>query len=151
MEMQMTIKGLRVINARRPVTVTITPHDVGTGKDKAPKSCAAAKGAIHSIPNCVEARVHLSRVYIKRKDRNVWERYHTSAALRGEILAFDRGGRFEPGEYILQPMGKSERQRKRSGSDTNRNTKRNHVRKPRKTLHVAQGVRHRMGPRGTED
>lgn len=147
MELQMTIKGRKVVDATKPLVVTIQPRDISKGKDKRPEACAAAKAAVRGIPNCVEARVHLSRVYIKRRDRDVWERYNTGGALRSEIMAFDRGGRFEPGEYTLTPLAPSQRTGKKSGTETNRNRK-SPSKRARKHLHVAQGVRHRMGTRG---
>jgi hypothetical protein len=144
MEMQMTIGGLRVINARRPIIVTVKPRDISRGRTEQAASCAAAKAAMSSIPNCVEARIHRSRVYIKRRDRDVWERYQTGGALRDQLMIFDRGGRFQPGEYELLPPVKA---RARTRGTKNRNRKRTHVRRARK-LHVAEGVRPRMGAHG---
>lgn len=54
-------------------------------------------------------------------------RYFTPEALRTEIVAFDRGGTFQPGEYELKAPteAQTEEGRKRynkgSGSDTSRN------------------------------
>jgi hypothetical protein len=50
-----------------------------------------------------EARVHLSRIYLRTNDTN-WVRYQTPVELRQEIIAFDRGGVFEPREFKLTPI-----------------------------------------------
>lgn len=96
----MEINGKRVVDAKRPAFIKITPRDVKEGDNKNPSSCAAAKAAKHSIPECISARVHIGRVYIEQEKQ--WIRYDTPDALRTEIIAFDKGGSFQPGEYKLR-------------------------------------------------
>ena len=118
----MEIAGKRVVNATKPVTITITPRDVASGDNKNPSACAAAKAAKHSIEECISARVHIGRVYIEQDKK--WVRYNTPDSLKQEIIAFDRGGTFAPGEYILRPISIGETaagRLARKGSETNRN------------------------------
>ena len=164
----MEIAGKKVVDARRPVKIVITERDARIGGNKNPSGCAAALAAKRDIPECISARVHIGRVYIEQKDK--WVRFMTPDSLRSEIIAFDRGGSFQPGEYELKapgpseteegrkqaqakakadkayPNGRSEAQRAKDRaanavSDTNRP---NHVKRARKTIHVARIKRHKV-------
>lgn len=153
----MEIAGKKVVDAKRSAKIVITKRDTETGDNKNPSSCAAALAAKRDVPECLSARVHIGRVYIEHKDK--WVRYLTPEALRTEIVAFDRGGSFQPGDYVLKaptqsetiegrkkysgdkayPKGRSEAQRikdraaaARSGSNSN----------PRKAIRVARIKRH---------
>ncbi len=105
------IEGLPVINLNKKIRFSITEQDCKLGKSKAPDACAGAL-ALRRIPHCVEARVHIGRVFLKMKGKNGklhWLRGKTPGGLRTEIAAFDRGGTFEPGDYDVNPLSKSER------------------------------------------
>jgi len=120
----MEINGKKVVDATRRARIVITERDTREGDNKNPSSCAAARAAKRDVPECISARVHVGRVYIETPKQ--WVRYFTPERLRTEIVAFDRGGSFEPGEYELMPPSKGETERarekkRRSGSDTNRN------------------------------
>ena len=141
----MEINGKQVVNASKPVTINITPRDVANGDNKNPSSCAAARAAKHSIEECISARVHIGRVYIEQDKK--WVRYNTPDALKQEIIAFDRGGTFQPGEYILRPVSEGEtaegRARKRGDKNRDRSS---HTRNPRKLIakikrHEVTGIR----------
>jgi len=95
-----SIDDLPVIDAKHSVVLTITKGDISKADIKHPETCAAARACIRGL-HAIEARVHLGRVYM-RSSKNNWVRYITPKSLRSEIVAFDRGGTFEPGEYILQ-------------------------------------------------
>jgi hypothetical protein len=141
-----SIGGKPVINARKRLRVRITAKDVQTAKTRDPGACAAAKALIRTVPGCVAARVHLGRTYILTNKGN-WSRYKTPDALRSEIVALDRGGKFEPGDYELRPLPPSAmfpKSRAKSGSDTNRNKNASSPTKRPRKLHVMTGVR----PRG---
>lgn len=131
----MKIEGLKVHDANKPLAFHITKRDCSTGNSKSPLSCAAAK-ALCRADTIDEARVHIARVYIK--SRGKWMRYSTPPALRGEIIAFDRGGSFQPGDYKLSPVQPTVRfgvrKRKPNNLDGSRPQKRF---KP----HIVKGIR----------
>lgn len=102
----MKIDGFEVVDAKHPITIHITSGDVKRGGVKNPTSCAAARACIRDL-KLAAARVHLGRIYLL-KDRT-WVRYMTPASLRTEIVAFDRGGNFEAGDYELKPPAPSTR------------------------------------------
>lgn len=93
------IDGLPVIDAKRPLTLEVLPADIAKADTKHPESCAAARACVRGL-KVLEARVHLGRVYL-RQNKNNWVRYSTPKHLRDEIIAFDRGGTFEPGVFEL--------------------------------------------------
>jgi len=96
---------LPIIDAKRPITLHITRTDISRSDRKEPSHCAAAL-ACKRMKGVKEARVHLSRVYIRQNNGNVL-RFVTPQRLKSEIIAFDRGGQFEPGDYTLYPPTKT--------------------------------------------
>lgn len=134
------IDGKPIIDAKRSVTLHITNADIKKSDPKKPENCAAAN-CIKRELHADEVRVHLSRIYIRANQGN-WQRYSTPQALRSEIIAFDRGGSFAPGEYILSPLQLSQRAHrkhkkvKKPGSKPQRGN--------RKKSHIVTDVR--MGP-----
>jgi hypothetical protein len=51
---------------------------------------------------CDESRVHLGCTYLRFGKK--WLRYATPPSLKAEIISFDRGGGFYPGDFRLHPM-----------------------------------------------
>lgn len=96
-----TINGMKIRDARSSIRVEIKLDDVKKNGVKQPSRCAAAK-ALCRAPGISEARVHISKTYVRPKGEKHWVRYDTPAQLRTEIIAFDRGGRFHPGEFELR-------------------------------------------------
>lgn len=143
----MEIAGLKVVDATKPLTITVTAQDVKKGDTKDPASCAAARSLVRSGA-CTEARVHLGRTYLKTKTPAGvarWVRYRTPMAIRTEVVSFDRGAQFTPGEYTLKPLGPFDRARaklgKAQGSETNK-TRPHHKKIARIKHHAVSGVRH---------
>lgn len=134
----MRINGLKVVDATKPVKVHITPHDVKYGDSKNPSSCAAARACIRQ-KLCTEARIHLGRTYLKQGDK--WIRFMTGKALRTEIVSFDRGAKFQPGDFMLYKMGPgSATTGKARGSSTNQTRPKTRIAKKR-VYRTITGVR----------
>jgi hypothetical protein len=95
------IDGNPVVDADKPVTVHITPEDCARGSKKDPEKCAAAL-ALRRVTACDESRVHLGCTYLRFGKK--WLRYATPPSLKAEIISFDRGGGFYPGDFRLHPM-----------------------------------------------
>ena len=93
------VDGTEVRNALHPIILHITPGDT-KGKRKNPRHCVAAK-CIRRMPQVKNVRVHLSRTFILFTKNEYWLRYITPASLKAEIIAFDRGGKFILGSYVL--------------------------------------------------
>lgn len=127
-----TIEGLPVVDARRPLTITIKHQDVTKYGVKDPTCCAVARACKRKLH--AEARVVLSKVYIKKGGR--WLRYQIPPSIRSEIIAFDRGGTFEAGTYTISPVPPSAKLglRRSTGPKKSRGKK-------RKSYHTVVNVR----------
>lgn len=90
-----------VVDADKPITVHITPADCARGSKKDPEKCAVAL-ALKRVTKCDESRVHLGCTYLRFGKK--WLRYATPTSLKPEIVSFDRGGGFYPGDFRLHPM-----------------------------------------------
>lgn len=134
----MEINGKKVVDATKPISIHITKRDTTDGANKDPGACAAARAVKRDVPECVNARVHIGRVYVETEKK--WIRYETPDALRTEIIAFDRGGSFSPGDYKLQVPAKRERP---SGPSGPSGTMKGANKKRRKVL-VAKVKRHEV-------
>jgi len=107
-----TVEGIPVVDARKPMTIEISPDDVKRGANKSPDSCAVARACMRQIGAAIATKVHLSRTYVKFKDKDgtiKWMRFGTPVSIRSEIVGFDRGGTFEPGVYTFAPVQPSVR------------------------------------------
>jgi hypothetical protein len=137
----MEINGKKVVDATKPVLIHITERDATDGDNKNPSGCAAARAVKRDLPECVSARVHIGRVYVETPKR--WIRYETPDALRTEIVAFDRGGTFQPGAYKLQVPAKRDYSKSTSGAQSNGGSRGKNAKKRAKTL-VAKIKRHEL-------
>lgn len=135
------LDGLPVVDAIKRLTLHISDQDCKVGRTRRPESCAAALACLREVPGCTEARAHIARTYVKvgAGSKAHWVRYKTPGSLRGEILAFDRGGRFMPGEYELSPLPKSDRATGKAHSKPT--LKRGRKGKHRSKPHTIHGVR----------
>lgn len=130
-----SIDGLPVTDAKRPMTLHISKRDCSYGNPKHPDTCAAAK-CIKREYKAIDCRVHVSRVYIRQNNGN-WLRYVAPQALRTEVIAFDRGGRFMPGEYLLSPPKPSKPRKYRAPKKGGKRKSNGH----RMKAHVVEDIR----------
>lgn len=143
---RMKIHGKEVLDAADTLPVKITKDDVRRGATKKAESCAAAR-AICREGGFTEARVHVARTYVRRND-GTWLRFATPPNLGKEIVAFDRGGSFEPGEYTLTPIQPSQKMGQRA-KRKNLKPKLGPHRRPNgapRPYHVTTGIRSRFLP-----
>lgn len=139
----MKINGLPVTDASKPLTIKITAGDCKKGDSKEPQSCAAAQAALRQT-SASEARVHISRTYLKFGKK--WVRYQTPAALRQEIVSFDKGTGFSPGEYVLRAIPPSEIALRGGRAGSTPKLKRGRPGHHRAKSHMLKDVRHRPHP-----
>jgi hypothetical protein len=148
------IDGKPVVDADEPVTVHITADDCDRGSKKDPEKCAAAL-ALQRVTGCDESRVHLGCTYLRFGQK--WLRYATPPSLKAEIISFDRGGGFYPGDFRLHPMPAALRlkpahdkpaSKKRAGSRVTANAahkakSEKKVKRGPRVFHRVEGVRDR--------
>ena len=127
-----------VKDATKPLQLTITQRDINASKRRAPEACAAAKCLLR-MDGVDEAIVNKTRTFIRRGA--TWTRYMTPISLQMELVAFDRGGRFEPGEHFLLPVPQYERPTgKRQGGKDKPGAKKGHSGKVR-SYHRISNIR----------
>jgi hypothetical protein len=127
------IDGKPVVDADKPVTVHITSED------------------------CDESRVHLGCTYLRFG--NKWLRYATPPSLKAEIISFDRGGGFYPGDFRLHPMPAALRlkpvnpkrapKRSRATANAAQRVKAEKKKSEPRVFPTVQGVRERANARET--
>lgn len=135
------IDGKPVIDARRGTMLHITKQDIAKGDRKRPDKCAAALAILREM-HAIEARVHLSRIYIRTNKGN-WQRYVAPRSLRSEVIAYDRGGQFEVGTHYLcapQPTAKLGAGRVHKYKDTRKGAH-GKGKKRRQLPHITRNVR----------
>ena len=143
-------EGFPVVDAKTAIELVITYHDT-VGGQKDPWKCAAAKCLLR-MPGVIEARVFRTRVYVLKRNANgkFWTRYNPGHGLRHELVAFDKGGKFEPGSYDIGPPAPScrlgiERPSNKRGRHDQNKTKRA---KPHVMKNVRQRAMHYDSARG---
>jgi hypothetical protein len=95
--------GIPVQDAKRPLKIRLSSSDIQRGKKKNNKACAFACAATH-VPGVTRAYIFRTAAILEYDNKMV--RYMLSPAMRREVLAFDRGGTMEPGDYTLKhPTG----------------------------------------------
>jgi hypothetical protein len=129
-------KGLPLIDAPLGISVEleIVKSDVTGARRNDPALCAAARAAQRHFKTDVE--VHLSRTYVKTKDKKAWIRYRTPEAISREIVSFDRSSQFEPGSYMLKAAPASDRLGQHKGASTPKTGA-----KKRRAMHFTANVR----------
>ena len=133
------IDGLPVLNATAPISLRVTKGDIAKADPKRPNNCAVAIACRRAL-HVKEARVHLSRVYLRTNDGN-WTRYVTPKSLRTEIIAFDKGGAFAPDAFDLGVPGPSRAATGKRQGSAKKVTKKTPPKTKRRKPHVVTDVR----------
>ena len=94
-----TINGRQCIDATKSITLNITNNDCTLASRKDHANCVISRACMKSTGS--DALVYVSRVYIKQDYQDVWVRYIVRNSLRTQVVAFDQGGDFSPGTYVL--------------------------------------------------
>jgi len=133
------LDGMPIIDAKRPLTLNIKVPDIEKADPKEPLDCVVARACRRQL-HVKEARIHLNRVYLRSNNGN-WVRYEAPRSLRAEIIAFDRGGTFEPGDFELKPPRVRTTGKRQGGKSRFKHARNNpnHVPRPR---HIVTNVRH---------
>lgn len=101
-----------VEDATKPIHVEVTPRDVSTSKRKAHAECAMAVACKRSM-NLDGVIIATSRAYLIKGDEAT--RYNVPETVAREVVSFDRGASFEPGEYDLIPPSETDKLGHQSG------------------------------------
>lgn len=142
-----TLNGLPVVDAatNKQVHISVKDAENKVGR-KEPGDCVLAKTCVRELES-PEVLVHRSRAYVQRtkNGKKFWERYLLSTSLRNETTAYDRGGSFEPDDYVLlAPPETHKLGLKRSNSASSKRRGAHHskgLRHPVKNVRVAAGYK----------
>lgn len=88
-----------VKDAKKGVVIEVTKRDVNSSRVKDHKECAMAV-ACKRMMDLDGVIISRSTAYLVKDGKAI--RYSVPMHVQKEIVAFDRGGIFEPGEYRLQ-------------------------------------------------
>lgn len=126
---------IKVSDADDDLEIEVTQKDVRQSVKKDHHGCALAV-AMHHEKKCTGAIVSASVAFVIKGDKAI--RYSIPERARKEIVSFDRGASFEPGEYTLKAPKSSYRLGHITGGNGPSSGKRRIL---RRTL----GIRERLG------
>ena len=128
-------EGLPVVDATDDISLVINKADIAAATVKDPGKCAAALAGRRELKR--DVRVFLSRMYVKDEKHQRWVRLLTPSHAAREIVSFDRGSTFEPGEYKFKAPSPSHQ----LGVSQGTSTKRGSGNKPKQVHHMTANVR----------
>ena len=109
----------RVKDARADVEIEVTKADTNSAAVKNHKACAMAVACKRAM-RVDGAIVSLGTVYLIKDDEAT--RYRVPQSVSRELVAFDRGGSFAPGEYTLKKPERASQRKPRQDHKTGRRT-----------------------------
>lgn len=122
----------KVVDARRGIAIRVEPEDIKGSTKKKHEACALARACKRTM-RLDGAIISRSRAYLIRG--RIATRYILPPSVEREIVSFDRGVGFAPGEYELAGIDREHKQgRKINGGGKHTGTRP----KPR---HLTTGVR----------
>ena len=110
----------KVVDAKKGINVTVTAADCLKGTKKAPNKCALANA--FQREKFEGAIISKAVSYLVTGNRAV--RYLTPQSVAREIISFDRGQDFDPGDYSLSAPSQFQKLGQRTGGPGTRTTKR---------------------------
>lgn len=130
-----------VVDAERNARIEVTSKDEATSRKKSHKGCAMAVACKRKF-HLDGVIISVNRAYLVKGDRA--RRFQLPPSVSREVVSFDRGGGFEPGDYELSKVGEGtklgvSRNIKSNGS------KHSHVGATAKMSHKTGGVRVALG------
>ncbi len=94
--------GIPIKDARHPLAISVTKHDVVNALKKDSKRCALSR-AVERLPGVIGGYFFKTTAYLRYEDRMVY--YLLPPSVQKEIVSFDRSQIFAPNIYQLSPPG----------------------------------------------
>lgn len=92
--------NLKIRDAKRHLTLLVTPEDVKSGRRKEAQACGFAKACSRQEPKATAVHFFKSTAYVET-EKNL-TRYMLPPSMQKEIVAFDRARKMEPGLYEMK-------------------------------------------------
>lgn len=109
----------RVVDADRGAKIEVMPADSTSRGIKNHEACALAVACKRQM-NLDGVIISRSKAYLVKG--RVARRFNLSPSASREVVSFDRGAGFAPGEYLLSPIGPKARLGVRQGSGKDQST-----------------------------
>lgn len=123
----------KIVDLRRPMKMEVTSKDVSKSKKKDHNNCAMAEACKRKL-KLDGVIVSINRGYLIKGKKAI--RFNIPESVSREIISFDRGAEFAPGDYRLDPIPKTQR------LGTSSSDKRNHPRnRPNVKMHKTDNIR----------
>jgi len=135
-----------VVDASRNARIEVTKHDETVSKRKSHKTCAMAVACKREF-NLDGVIISANRAYLIKG--NQARRFELPPSVTKEVVSFDRGGGFEPGEYELSKVTPSARLDRVVKSAKHDN--RSRTRPERKFSHRTGGIRIALGSKAAAE
>lgn len=94
----------KVVDAKRPLQISVTEEDCKGSKKRKPDACALAKACERKYDGAI---VSLAVAYLIKGNRAT--RYRVPQAVSRELVSFDRHHDFAPGKYHLRAPKEGEK------------------------------------------
>jgi len=128
----------KVTDAHGPIEIEVTPADARKGRRKSHQTCAMAVACRRKF-NLDGVLLSHSVAYLVKGPRAT--RYVVPPSVQREIVSFDRGVEFKPGDYWLNPPGGQQRLGSRTAVPAGKRS----ARRVARTRHSVPGVRAALG------
>lgn len=134
--------GLTRVDSRKPLKITVLPKDLKKSIKKDPQNCGFAQACKRENPKAEAVFFFKSSAWVH--EGKILKRYVMPGSMQKEIVAFDRGAKFDPGEYQLSapsPSNTLEANRKRNLAKADNPRPKTASSKPPRVAHKTGGVR----------
>ncbi len=139
--------GLKIMEAKEPLTLRVAKLDVERATRKNSKCCAFARACKRQVVDIKAAYFFRSTAWLEYSDKLV--KYWLPQSVQKEIVSFDRAGITAPGVYQLSAVPKSQRLERKRGIDKRPRHDLPKSAKKVKVLHRTTLVRNLFEPTGT--
>jgi hypothetical protein len=127
--------GLKMVDAKKPLTIELTIDDIKGSKTRDPRHCAFAEACKRSSSGVLAAYFFRQTAWLEYDDKMV--RYILPGSVQKEIVSFDRGGLMASGVYRLTPpKGSNSLAAARKRSKTRKKHPQGNGRIKRKVKHI---------------
>lgn len=109
----------KVVDADRGAKIEVMPTDANPRAQKNHEDCALAVACKRQM-NLDGVIISRSKAYLVKG--RVARRFNLSPSASREVVSFDRGAGFAPGEYLLSPISPAGKLGTRTGSGRDRST-----------------------------
>lgn len=133
---------IKVSDAKKAVNVEVSRRDINSSTVRSHKACAMAVACKRKF-KADGVIISVNRAYLIKGNKAT--RFVVSPSIAREVVAFDRGGAFEVGEYKLNAVPKRERLGVRQHGSPNGSQGPSNGGMKKRFVHRTEGIRASLG------